>query len=462
MIIRQGYWNYYLAFQVDSIGSINKCIKQKRFDRSILAIAEEKAIRINPYLDESPVTEIKDCVLQNIDGLCETRQSFSTLHGKRIETEAYLALTVPIIMTYWDDSQVLCPTYMYLYRNGMGVVKVRVPLIDVEAESFCAANTKKWYKSVELPQFLVEGYGLIRGDDTEFATLDISNLIYAIPKVSFGEHLVSRYYSLSFENLTLLETTKPTIKGLPKKNRMHLLSNLRFPHELSGSESLPDSDTIIDVEGRYVVPCKPGRILTFGNLEYLKGKVNPNESVSDLEFLENSIQYTIDWTICLAMWKKLNEITCLRTSELKAAIISQNIAKYHLVQHEMDTLLDNTPFQLKQVHELIVINLENQIGSYKYRIERMERIDDYCTQQSSNLKAVALNVFALFATWIFGLPAIHDTLELLRTIISDTPGDLFPLITIDLLSLIIWILLSIAIILILVLSIKTYLSRKIR
>lgn len=462
MIIEQGYWNYFIAFQLDSMRAMTKCVKRGKLNRSVLAICQEEHYNINPLFDNNPLEELNDYIDNNINVLKDTVDNVIHIHGKQLQDNAIFALTVPIVMTTMQNKDIVCPTMLYLLSSGLGVVKVRVPINSVDSKCFASMPTKKWYKKVRLPQYLKEGAGYVEADASNNSALeDFNELLFGIVITAFEGYIKSKDQICCFENITLLKVKEPKIEGQEFRNNKGKLTQLFYVKESCGHTFDKFGETV-NICGKSIMSCRPARVITFGSIETIKECMQVEGTISDIELLENCVQNSFDWTICLALWKKVNEIVCLMISAQKSANISKSIAKYNMIQHELDAMLDTSSYLIKKVYQLVIDNIEYEAGNNDYRIKRMGMIDDYGEKQSARFRSICFNLIMLFFTCLFGIPAIKETIFIIAGPPSkDTIPELDQTIA-NLLSLKILGIVSIIIFGILIWNVVEYFSRKVR
>ena len=444
MIINEGYWNYYMAFQVKSRADVLRSIQEDRYNDFVVASFMDNQVFVNINYGNNEDINIQSYIGKYMTVLQNTGEAVSIVHGKELNQKTTISLMSPMVMKFINGSEILCPIFMYLVNTGLGILKIRVPLDEMNAEVLKTLPLEKWYKSVSLVHINDNRIDYEVCDEKNNYVDDIVSLLRKMINTTFSGHLVSEHKNLCFENFVLYNTSNPNILSKSfKSEELRELYHVCFPEnylEFPSNSKVNDfwNTSHCDIGGIDFVSGVPGRMLIFSDVDKLLNFHKRKEINDKLEYFENSLQFSFDWPICIALWKKINEINFFDSSENNYHKINYNNAVYNLRENELDSMLDLCPLNCKKVYQFIYNILTQSLNSFNNRVERLLMLENYAKERFNEKRTLIFESIAFLGTAIFGLPAIFETVGLVRITIFPFTGDMVKGITINEISLGIW------------------------
>ena len=460
MIIKDGYWNQFIPFQIKDVNLALRCFTGDQFAKYVVAYLVEDELYINKILSadgdekEGPAYKYMDCYASILPEALETME---TMHGPEKAGHILYALLSPLKLQYRDGSCDFCPIFLYLSDDGIGAVKVRVPLDNVDAAIFMTSPQGVWYEEAQLTEITETGIFQntdISSDDI-FTPRDFFPEVMMLLQLAFGDSLLKISRNIIFDNFVLLKTICPDLENRYKSNNaLASLYHICYPGNFAENPAHTKlrqfwKDNHIDIGGYDCFLCTPGRLVIFAGRKFLKRNYNPG-SESLIEFLENSIQVTFDWGICIGIWKKLIEMALANISAVNYHGILQNKANALALANSLDEMVDLCPLNVKRMIWLVSENLGEAKDSFKTRIERLTAIEAVAKDQYNEKRDKLLSTVALIFTALFGLPAIHETLTILKRTICHKSLNCICENAINVLSVILWVCLCIYIVITLI------------
>lgn len=431
-----------MSFQLRSGSDIGKCLKLDRFQEYVVCLYVQGEVLMNSSLTVCDDEVINQYLEENGEMLMETGDTFTEVFGGTSDSNNIVLLMSPLILHYNDQKTHICPVYMYLSETGLGMVKIRVPLIDLSADPFMAMPLLKWYEYASL-YINAEKELFFKTDDK--SVNDIADLLCSIIQETFRGFLLSGKKRITFESVLLSRTENPSIQSLTDDfNDYKELYHLCYPEYFLEEPSVKKLDdfainNIIDIGGFKFFRCMPGRLVLFGDVDKLKGQFNRGEEIDDLEYLENSIQLTYDLMLCIAIWKRINHMSFLDVTKNNLLEFNSHKALYNIVENELDSMLECNSISAFRFYRLIYDNLDEVMNSYSDRLERVAQNEQIIKDKYNERKNLLFHVAALIGTLFFGLPAIRETLYILRTTLWKSTEEVSQRISIDGFAIAIWI-----------------------
>lgn len=445
MFVEEGYWNYYMAFQVRSNADIIKCLLNEKSNKYVVASYMAGEVILNKDYGAVDDEKLKAYVEKYISVLGQTGDAIKDVHGVFANNTSFVSLLNPLKLLMNNGDEIICPIFMYLMNTGLGVLKLRVPILDLDLDIFKSMPLIKWYQSASILYVENNDISTAFSEDKSGTVADITELLQHVIQETFNGCLINEKMNLCFESLLLSKTRMPNILAKNfKVDDLRDIYHICFPEDtmLFPSNSVVNDfwrDKHKEIGGIGFIEGMPARLIIYmSGDDWLKA----NDRVycqNVLEFLENSIQFSFDWTICVVLMKKLNVMNLFYSSDNNYHRINYNNAVYCLRENELDDMMDQCPVNCKQVYYLVyeIINLSTE--SYEKRVNRLFKLESYSKNLFEDKRNMLFEILALCGTTIFGLPAIRDTLTIIRDAFFSLNGDLVKFTTVEGLSVFVWV-----------------------
>ncbi len=444
MFVEEGYWNYYMSFQVRSNADVLKSLRREKFCKYGVASYFHGDVLLNKAYGDIGDEIIKTYINTFAPVLEETGDAIKAVHGYAATQTSFISLLNPIKLSMSNGDAFICPLFMYLMNSGLGVLKLRVPLLDLEFETFKSMPLKKWYQSASL--LYAENSKLCTAsfDEPSETVADITGLLQFVIKGVFGGCLISENMNLCFESILLSKTQMPNIlsKNLQMKD-LRDVYHICFPEESMQRPSDSEisafwRDKHDNIGGISFVKGVPARLVLFTDVDSWLAVNDRDNCKNSLEYLENSVQYSFDLPICIALMKKINEMNLFYASDNNYHKINYNNAVYCLRENELDAMMDLCPINSKRVYRLVSEIMNSSIDSYENRVDRLFKLERYSKNIFEEKRNMVFESLALCGTTVFGLPAIRDTLTIIRNIIFPLNIDHIKNVSVNGISFLIW------------------------
>lgn len=272
MLIKSGFWNYYLAFRLKDYREYVKCIPKMHMQKGIIAVATEDTILENPAVDHwlhdrkavmekwinkkmagelSEVEEELKMYRENIlpehyfdivrtangqwkdvfqghirqseYNLFEKNKAFNQILSYNNTGDSYTCYAVmPVKMYISDWEYIYCPITISLFDNGWGVLKLAVELRNVDADNFSLEPLKNWYQRIKIWDAFYsengeEKYKILGGEIGQASIRDIQHVCHKVIHKVFDGFLEDKDRFSGFETI-LLSETDPEFKNRSKIN----------------------------------------------------------------------------------------------------------------------------------------------------------------------------------------------------------------------------------------------------
>ena len=443
MVIKQGEWNYYVSFQLNNgWKSINRCIELNRFEKYALAMHQDGQSVTNIAFTESENELIKAYIDKYLPLISQTGNGIDQLYSPHIDEHPVVLLIGPLIMRTGEEF-VLCPVQMYLSETGFGMVKISAPLDDIPAERFSATPLLKWFDDISL---VVNCGGICeKACDGDYATVaEITELIRDMLAEIFSGFLVNEKRNICFETLLLYQTEKPSLRRLMETGRYwEKLYHLCYPEnfmEHPDEKKLAEfrENKVVNIGGITFIKSTPGRLIILGNAEEFRDRLSEDRDVDPILYFSNSLQLTYDWAICVGIWKHTNELNFFNYVADNLHAFNSNKFVYNAVANRLDSIMGVNNPNPKRIVALVYDNLDAVMEPNRDRLERISQIEGYLSDKYEQRKNLILETVALMATVIFGLPAIRDTILILRSGFWHEAHEISQYVTVTVVAVFIW------------------------
>lgn len=261
MIIKSGYWNYYMSFRIKDNKKLFRDIIAKKYNDSIIGVALEKELLQNttiipeylkqrergvkPYLKQKKIdrwsisteqekyrnNELPECYFDFVNEgngyadklrkayeaeLAEIRECNKAVINMTHENskDCWLILAmVPLKIEIHPFTYEFCPVHMYLFENGHAVIKTSIPLEDIDAGPLATYPMQTWFGDVKVWEAAIkqggrQEYKIVQEQGNEENISFITHLLQEYVYRLFENNLLDAKRFCSFETLVIAETEK--------------------------------------------------------------------------------------------------------------------------------------------------------------------------------------------------------------------------------------------------------------
>ena len=353
-----------------------------------------------------------------------------------------------------NGKKVWLNSVLYVFANGMGLLKLALPLIDVDIESFkkneldsyLAEVTNVWkvnnYSSEDTFAAIAHSYLESLATDTKINIFGYGNEINYISLIDFAgmPDTIQSIKSTVLEDLYRI-ITAPVEEGVNcvKDAQDYIKNNSWSRHEVN-----------------YVVKTTGGCLSYIGR-DRLKNAVREFNGKTDLEDLNASEYFyfcnviatdtfiSVEFALIIAMLSKLNDCGRYYEMQKKISLVKarqeynhNNIFLCELQESCYGSVSEQTAFFQKRMHHYLKQELMDK------KIVAMDSIlkEEEERKEENFQKFLAVGGFLL--TLLFGLPALYETLAIIRSVFNCISYDI-PVVTIENFSVFLWLILNVAI-----------------
>lgn len=489
MIIESGYWNYYLAFRIDSYGKHLQEMNLKSTNSGLIAYISDQTVLVKNTLDEmfekrknnmlkykketSKYTAkmLKQMYMENelpeyffdfdkdMNDMLEAAVRESIAHVSFINSgymqmlnhfgkgkcEYYVLMPLKVYFSEWEF--VYCPVYIQLLTNGNGLIKLQIPLKNIMSEAVSNYPLRRWFSQIKVWHELFEEDGeksyKILVSDTEGVEDIICALQNYVQKL-FSETIVDEKRFLGLETFVISESKECDINtirdddmdGIEQVYRLVYPENFAIdPNEKELKEFW--TNTRFNASGIHVICGDRARIILYADVESLLEKRGRKEIVSKNEYLNHSVAATFDPYILLALAQKDNEMTIYRLSERDRHTINDKMVRYYSNANYLDSILLNVPKHGKKFYNEVRKMLDDCMVDFNEMIQRMRTIEEYKKTRLTEKQNDSINRFSLIFTVLFGLPLIQEMLLTIKMVLN-IQKDIIPVLNSGHISFLIW------------------------
>ena len=486
MIIKSGYWNYYMSFRIKDNKKLFQDIINKEYNDSIIGIALEKGLLQNttiiseylekrendvkPYLEQKMIerwsisteqekyknNELPECYFDFVNEgdrygdklrnayeseLAEIRECNKAVIDMTHENskDCWLILAMmPLKIEIHPFTYEFCPVHMYLFENGHAVIKTSIPLEDIDAGSLATYPMQTWFWDVKVWEAAIkqggrQEYKIVQEPGNEENISFISHLLQQCVYRLFENNLLDAKRFCSFETLVIAETERKQIWEIPGKGSVAEKEDL---YHLANPEEFA---SVFSMDRWYAFWEKAHQ--HFVGIDFIKGqhcrliittdaarmqKRHRGREIGELgSYLNVSVQRTFDFYLVLALCQKDGEMYLAKASQENIHEVEKQLALYNSNCNFFETFLDTIPYDARRFYSMIYEMNNNSFVDVKTRIERIKQMEDYQRKNFLQKRTLIVELVALIGTILFGLPTLTDTLTILRECFLPA-GDLIP------------------------------------
>lgn len=489
MIIQNGYWNYYLAFRIKNYSTHLKEIDVEKVKSGIIAYIGDDSVLKNTAIDnimqerreevvkqrgkfgKSNLEELHQMYINNELAECyfdfdddmndqlenaieaNINQMILVRNGYTQMTDVfgtgkcgyYILMPIKVYLSEWNS--VYCPVSIQLLTNGNGVIKLQIPLQNVDTKLLSNYPLRRWFFNIKIWESLYEiggeqCYKILYGDTEGIDDIVIALQTYV--RNFFPQSLVDGDRFMGMETFVITECDKYSLSKLSLRDRDVVEQMYRFAYP-ENFAMIPNQDDLnvfwenahFDASGIQVVCGDRGRLIMYADVDALMKMHNRNYVESKNQYLNNSIAATFDLYILLALAQKDNEMTIYWLSDQDRHTINSMMVQYYANANYLDSLLAIAPKHGKIFYNRVKNMLDSCIVDFNEMLHRMQNIELYEKSRLEERQTISLNRVTLIFTVFFGLPLIQETMTTIKSILG-VQKDLIPKINCGQFSMIIW------------------------
>ena len=381
------------------------------------------------------------------------RDAYSRIIHSAGEKKLFSFVLMPLKVTY-DNGYLYCPVYVYLLKNGLGTIKLEMPLFNIETEELSHYPMKRWFGNIKIWNSLFE-----KGGDQRYqiltcneSVLDIMTALKWYVKTMFGDAIIDPDRITGFESILIsqLENYDLNIPNIPEPELLRLLYRMANPEEFAVE---PDKEKLLEfwnhshlnINGIHFVKGDRARLIIYGNGRDIARR-HETEITEASNYLQRSVSGTFDPYILLALAHKENEITIFRQADQNWHKIEHAMKQYYANANWLEEILLESPKLGIELYRMVLDMLENMPVDFTRLLDRLEKIEDINRSERGMKLDSVVRVVSLIFTAVFGLPSINETILLLKKIFVPQT-DFIPFVSTETVSFLMWLLLILGLLL---------------
>lgn len=521
MVIKSGYWNYYMSFRISDNKKLFRDICEKNYADTVIGFAAEGEVLgfeevIENYLHvrqkcmdeilrqknkenwntqrEQQMycnNELPECYfdfVQQSDGCIDNLQVAYQREMAEIHecNQAMINMTSECNKTSWQILSLMplkvekkpfeyefCPVHLYLFENGHAVIKISISIEDVDGIIFSTYPMPTWFGDIKVWEAAIQ-----RGGRKEYKICEERG---GNRTISLVTHILQRYvYRLfdgnlldekrfgCFETFAIAETEGKQVweiagKGSiqEKEELYHLVNPEEFMTKIT-SERWHEfwKSSYEHFNGIDFVKGRNCRLIITMDIEKLRRQYGRSDVEDIGDYFNISMQRTFDFFLVVALCQKDGELYLASVSNDNIHDIEKQIARYGQNCNFFEMFLDTVPYNARKFYSMIRGINDDSFVDVKSRIERIQQINIYQRNMLGEKRTLIAQVVALIGTILFGLPTLYNTLMILKTTFL-SEKDLIKGDVIQFVAVIIWIILIMVICKYLLKAYNEYLCKKI-
>ena len=379
-----------------------------------------------------------------------SRYGLKTMFGEAA-TQKIVSISLMPLKVYRSISEFdYCPIVINLFGTGNGVIKLTVPLFNLDFEELSHYPNKRWFEDIKVWDALFnegggESYKIVTHNDS---LDDVIVILRRYLEHVFGDCIISRENNIGFESFVLCETSNPIINelGIVEIDNKKRLYHLAVPEDfgINITEQVLDeywNKHHFDSNSVHFLMGKRARMIIYGDPRSMALFYNRSDIEDKNKYFLTSVNGTFDPYILISIAKKDVELTVYTFVEHDIRSLRINMQHYYANLNYLDSIMIRTPEHGLQLYALLEQMLEHLPADYKKMIERFEALDKISNNDQLEKQENLMRQITLVFTCLFGLPLIHDSFTLLKRIII--PAYDVPIISVDFISFFSWIIINV-------------------
>lgn len=378
--------------------------------------------------------------------------------GSLINQNKISYVLFPIKLRLENNISIYVNVVIDIFTNNMAILKVKIPFTGKLLDK---VRKRELYTVFDI--YTVDCEAIERKYEyVKTENKDIYKILYSFSKALFGKHIENEMLN-TFEHIIISDyspilTSFVDASNIAKKQLFHLLHSDK--HESDQNES--DYSDFWVSNGFVISGCrylfdKSGRCLSLMSsqcelYDSLLNYVNKDELTSNI--LENSIDLWIE--ICVLT--RLNSQSVYHFTCDNLNVLQKTKDRYLQNENYLNDIFDMTTVQAFELFEKMQLELKKYI-SFNNVNRRWKRIEEIYNirKESAKIKFnFLISVSVFIVTVIFSLPVVRETVIIFR---KAFPQSDIPLLTIDNVSVIIWILIVLILFIVLINVYSEYRSK---
>lgn len=459
LLIQEGYWNLYMPFHIQSNEQLfrnlaaNNSIKgviggtmddiifknnriKDFFETRKLAIAHNGKDHKNKELEpergfSNKEGRVVDSLLEaceySLEEVADIIQVFNML-TQNINKEKWMAIALMPLEIKMDNIHCdYCPLYIYLFENGYGVIRTSIRMVNIESSIVSTYPMGKWFEEVKMWQPLTEKQEnkyIEEYRHVECANaLSITNLFQQIIENIFNGNLLEKNMLICFETFTIAKAQSKPIWDIntrgteEERSAIYSLANpeeIMYGHIENKKWKEFWEYNHSTVNGIEIIHGNPCRAILFGDKRLLEVQEEKIENLGG--YFNLSISKTFEMFLIIALCQKDSELYLYQVFENDQYSIDKEMVKFNLNQNFFDGFLDVAPINAKKIYYIIKEINSKVFSDVNIRVNRIQEINTYQRSVFLDKKTYILEVVALVASVLFGLPMINDTIQIIRSL----------------------------------------------
>lgn len=471
MVIKSGYWNYYMSFRISDNKKLFRDIHEKNYVDTVMGVALEGEILQNERVSTGYSDKLKNSLFSEIAEIHECNRIMINLTRECNKRCWQLLSLMPLKVEKKPFEYEFCPVYLYLFENGHAIIKTSISIDGVDESVFSTYPMQTWFGDIKAWEAAIqrggdEEYKICREDgrNISIVTHILQQYIYRL----FEGNLLDEKRFACFESFVVAERDGKQLWEIAGKG------SLAEKEELYHFTNPEESMTKLTTEKWY--DFWKSSYESFSGINFIKGhncrliittdvaKLKKHYHRFDIKdtgtYLNVSIQRTFDFFLVLALCQKDGELYLAAASNKNIHDIEKQTARYNQNCNFFEMFLDAVPYNARMFYSMIRSINDDSFVDVKTRIERIKQMNIYQRNMFIEKRTLIIEVVALIGTVLFGLPALYDTLVIIRETFLP-PEDLIQGNATQIIAIVIWGFLIAAISKYLIMAYRKYQNKKI-
>lgn len=398
-----------------------------------------------------PISEAQEQIKETEKEI-ENNYNFNLrIYGESFVNNYRVFVLPPYKIQLINENYVFIKAVLYIFNNGMMILRITVPIENLEMLPLFENNEDKYIKKI------IDVYNL--GNDINDNTIEVikkSYYQYIFDSSKKNTNII--VISKVLKNIILadFDGVPQNIKDIPENVKVDLYKAIVAPiqkrenisFENRANEYIENNSCTYD--GIKYITSSMGKCISVidkNTIDYIENKMDLKRREETYKLAISSARVNLEFTFMIILLKNMNSALTYFEKEMKFNNIDKIQKEYNynsiFILQLQQSCFGSVREQLAFFESKMIYFLD--IKSSK---ERMDAIDSIIgsekTRKELNFEKF-LSIGGFLLTVIFGLPAIHETLTILRKSNLFIKRDI-PIVTIDNCSIAIWIILIIILI----------------
>ena len=428
------------------IKNVKKQIRKRSLDPNLQKLVRIELDTTDGGVMLNPIFEVVD-VMKKM-GKEESKELFLNIYGESFVNNICSFVLPPFKVKLINDTCVFIKSVLYIFKNNSIILKLTVPIENCTLKPLFQNNEDKYIKKV------IDLCGISNIKDNENDLLLEIRSAYCNYIISSSKkikrlvvlnknikNIILAKFDGMPENLenkedSIQEKLYRIIVSPVQKRNEKFLRSIAKQYLAENSKMYDGIEYIISSMGKCL------SIMDKETINYIKERYNAKEDqVNDIAI--NSIRRNVEYVLIMLLLKNANNEFSYINKKIHYDDINSIQEKYNynnlFILQLQESCFGSVREQLEFFEERMVYFMDQ-----KNKIDRDNAFDNIINSQK-NIRIFKFQNFisigGLISTVIFSMPAIHDTLTVLRNSNLIIKKDI-PVITIEICSVIVWIVFS--------------------